>query len=433
MKSILKKLLLFLGLVIFFFVTNYFSVINDDLVWNFGFCSNFADGMTMYKDYNMVITPFYPFLIGSLMKIFGNNMLVFYILNAIIPASIMMIVLKLSKKAFIPTMLLLSFVSVPNYNLFCILLLFILLWLEKKQENDYLIGFVLGITFLTKSSVGVMLCLPTIYYLIKDFKKVLKRIVGFLIPNLLIFGIFYFNGSLYDYINYCFLGLFDFAKGNTEVSFLAIITVLSVIYLIYQFIKKKDINILYILCFQMIAFPIFNGFHVMYAGVPVLYYLMDNLSKKIDCFYEEYRKLFLLILLCPLIGSTLVAVTHDFVYDDNVFKYRYVDKKFSEDAKIIDSMFKGKYDNVYFIMYSAYLNKYLLDIPINKYDLLLKGNLGYNGENKVIEEFEKMNDIYFIMYRNYEGGQASKKIYDFVTNNCEVVDAKGKYVVYYKK
>ena len=129
MKSILKKLLLFLGLVIFFFVTNYFSVINDDLVWNFGFCSNFADGMTMYKDYNMVITPFYPFLIGSLMKIFGNNMLVFYILNAIVPASIMMIVLKLSKKAFIPTMLLLSCVSVPNYNLFCILLLFILLWL----------------------------------------------------------------------------------------------------------------------------------------------------------------------------------------------------------------------------------------------------------------------------------------------------------------
>ena len=64
MNKKLKYILLFIVLIIFFFIINYFNVINDDLIWNFGFCSNFATGMTMYKDYNMVITPLYPFLVG---------------------------------------------------------------------------------------------------------------------------------------------------------------------------------------------------------------------------------------------------------------------------------------------------------------------------------------------------------------------------------
>ena len=98
----------------------------------------------------------------------------------------MLLILKMNKKAFILTMLLLSFVSVPNYNLLCILFLFILIYLEEHNKNDYLIGFILGLTFLTKSSVGVFLSLPTIYYLFKDYKKVLKRIGSFLLPNLFV-------------------------------------------------------------------------------------------------------------------------------------------------------------------------------------------------------------------------------------------------------
>lgn len=432
MKNKVKLVLAFLGLSFFFFGINYFNVINDDLMWNYGFCNNFAKGMTMYKDYNMVITPLYPLVVGTLMKLFGNNMLVFYIINSMIPASIMMLVLKMSKKAFIPTMLLLSFVSVPNYNLLCILFLFILLWLEREDKNDYIIGILLGLTFLTKSSVGVLLCLPTIFYLKKNFRKVFKRVVGFLLPNVLIFIWFYLNGSLYDYVNYCFLGLFDFAKGNTEVSFLIVITIFSVIYLIRQFIKYKDIEILYILCFQMIAYPIFNGFHVMYAGVPVLYYMISHLPKKLDNFYKDYSKLFALFLVCPIIGSIMVVFTHDFVYVDDTFKYRYVDRKFYEDAMLIDGHFKGNYDNVYFVMYSSYLNKYLLNLDIGKYDLLLKGNLGYKGEDRVIKEWKEKKDTYFVVYQDFEGGQASKKLYDYVISNCEYLGSKGKYKIYYQ-
>ncbi len=432
MKNKFKYILLFLVLVLYFFGINYFSVINDDLIWNYGFCSNFANGMKMYKDYNMVITPLYPFFVGTGMKLFGNNMIVFYLINSLIPTFIMLLILKMNKKAFILTMLLLSFVSVPNYNLLCILFLFILMYLEEHNKNDYLIGVILGLTFLTKSSVGVFLSLPTIYYLFKDYKKVLKRIIGFLLPNIFVILIFYLNGSLYDYINYCFLGLFSFASGNTEFSLWIIILILSISYLIREYIKNKNLIIIYILCFQLIAYPIFNGFHVMYASVPVIYYIMSHLSPKIELIYKEYSKLLLLTLICPIAGTVMIYITHDFTYDNNIFKYRYVNKEFYENSRIIDSIFKGNYDNVYFVMYSSYLNKYLLNIPINKYDLLLKGNLGYNGEERIINDFKDMQDIYFVTYDKFEGGQASKKIYDYVVNNTKYVTSKGRYNVYYQ-
>lgn len=432
MKNIVKYILLFLGLVLFFFVINYFSVINDDLIWNYGFCSNFAKGMSMYKDYNMVITPLYPFIVGTLMKLFGNNMFIFYLINSLVPSIIMLLILKLNKKTFIPVMLLLSFVSTPNYNLLCILFLFILIYLEKNQKNDYLIGLLLALTFLTKSSIGIFLSLPTIYYLFKDYKKVLKRIVGFLIPNIFVIIIFFFNNSLYDYLNYCFLGLFDFAKSNTEFSPWIIILCLDVVYLIKEYLKKKDITILYILAFQLIAYPIFNGFHIMYASVPLVYYLISNLPLKINNIYLEYQKILSIVLLSPLIGTLMIYLTHDFVYDNNIFRYRYVNKEFYDNAKIIDSFFQGNYSNVYFIMYSSYLNKYLLDIPINQYDLLLKGNLGYKGEEKVIEKFKEKHNIYFVTYNNFENGQASKKIYDYVVNNSNYVTSIEQYRVYYQ-
>ena len=83
-------------------------------------------------------------------------------------------------------------------------------------------------------------------------------------------------------------------------------------------------------------------------------------------------------------------------------------------------------------MYSSYLNKYLLNIPINKYDLLLKGNLGYNGEERIINDFKDIHDIYFVTYDRFEGGQASKKIYDYVVSNTKYVTSKGRYKVYYQ-
>ena len=84
MKKIkIKPIIIFVLLVITFFCFNYFSIINLDVIWNYGFSLNFSKGLTMYSDYNMVITPLYPIIVGTFMKILGNNMIIFYLINAI--------------------------------------------------------------------------------------------------------------------------------------------------------------------------------------------------------------------------------------------------------------------------------------------------------------------------------------------------------------
>ena len=75
-----------LALIIFLFLL--FNLIlfptNLDEIWNYGFSHNLYSGLIPYKDFNMVITPFYPFIMSLGFHIFGSSMLVFHIEHAII-------------------------------------------------------------------------------------------------------------------------------------------------------------------------------------------------------------------------------------------------------------------------------------------------------------------------------------------------------------
>ena len=89
----------------------------------------------------------------------------------------------------------------------------------------------------------------------------------------------------------------------------------------------------------------------------------------------------------------------------------------------------------------AYLYKLSLNIPINEYDLTLKGNLGYNGEEKMIEKIKDLDDHSIIVTSlAFEESttsmlktQASKKIYDYITNNFSTIGQFHKFRVYIKQ
>ena len=52
----------------------------------------------------------------------------------------------------------------PSYNLFLLFLIFLIIYMEKKKSNDYLIGFVIAFSFLTKQSIGFFFIFPSFYY-----------------------------------------------------------------------------------------------------------------------------------------------------------------------------------------------------------------------------------------------------------------------------
>lgn len=418
------------------FCFNFFRPIDLDLMWNYGFSQNVSKGLIMYRDFNMVITPLYPAITGLLMHILGNNMIIFYIINTFYAMLTLFIVYKLDKKIIFPFFIYFLFNTAPGYNTLTVFYVFLLIYLEKNNKNDYLIGLVISLAFLTKSSIGVFLALPTLYY-IKKPKKILKRIVPVIITNLIVIGYFYLNNALYDYINYAFLGLLDFSNGNGNYNFITIIVILVLIYLIKEYIKTKDKELLYIIAFQIMAYPLFNISHTLLALTPVVYYLLRKYPKANNLVIKTAPIFIIIPIISLIINYNLCSPT----YDNNLFKYRYLQKEYRNDLNALKNYFKGNYDNVYFFIMEAYLYKLSLNIPINEYDLTLKGNLGYNGEEKMIEKIKDLDDHSIIVTSlvfeesttSMLKTQASKKIYDYITNNFSTIGQFHKFRVYQDK
>ena len=247
MLAVIKKnkkiILFFIFWYIMIFCFNFFRPVDLDLLWNYGFSKNVSDGLIMYKDFNMVITPFYPAITGLLMKIFSSNLIAFYLINTFYALLTLIVVYKLDKKVIFPFFIYFLLNTAPGYNTLTVFFVFLLIYLEKNNKSDYLIGLIISLAFLTKSSIGIFLALPTLYY-IKKPKKILKRIIPFIITNLIVIGYFYLNNALYDYINYAFLGLLDFKNGNGNYNIITIISILIVIYIIREYIKTKDFELL---------------------------------------------------------------------------------------------------------------------------------------------------------------------------------------------
>ena len=92
-------------------------------------------------------------------KLIGKNKIVFLLLLCL-----------LLFKAFIPT-----------YNSLCLVFIVVLMYLEKNNKNDYLIGLILGLLLLTKHSIGLGILLFSFIGL-RDLKRIGKRLIAVLIP-----------------------------------------------------------------------------------------------------------------------------------------------------------------------------------------------------------------------------------------------------------
>ena len=181
LNKILKNKYHILELILIFVITLSYNLIcaniSGDEIWNYGFSYNIANGLIPYKDFNMIINPLFPILGAIFLSIFGKNFLIYHIFNALICTSIFYIIKKQTEYNYHFIYILILLNSYPSYNLLCLLLLYILTFCENKKTNDYLIGIILGLTFLTKQHIGIMLCIPTLFT--KNKKVILKRIIGF--------------------------------------------------------------------------------------------------------------------------------------------------------------------------------------------------------------------------------------------------------------
>ena len=431
MKKI-YKCLLFILLFIFFLIFNLtVNPLNLDEIWSYGFSYNIVNGLIPYKDFNMVITPFYSILMAIPMFI-NNNLLIFHIENSIIITLFIFITYKLIKEKVFLILPLLIFplnITFPNYNFFILFLFILLIYLEKNNKNDLLIGVLLSIIFLSKQSVGIFLIPVSLYYIGK--KKNLKRFIGFIIPNVLFIIYLLITNSYKEFIDLCILGLFDFGKNNSNFNIFFIFVVLLILLILYLVKKHKKVEYYYLLGFVSICIPIFDLYHFLIYLIACLVVFHMN-----DLLFIFKPKL---VGICLFIGLAFVYITRSninikyYPNDLNLFEYRYISKKnINYTKKIIKYM--NKYNNkVMFIGPSAYYYKLVNNNKINDLDLINTGNYGYNGSNKLLNRVKELDKDYVFFIDKDElgiGKQTDQSIYKYIIKNYKKIDEISNYAIY---
>lgn len=430
-SSKVKYLFVFFSSFIFSFVFFYiFGFVYCDEVWVYGFSYNLSNDLMIYRDYNVLQMPLYFIIVSGFIKLFGSYMIVMHIFDSLLFSLMMILLYKIINWKYLIMLPLFMFWWPSGYNLLCLFFVILIIYLiYKKKDNDCLIAFIVGLCFITKQNMGVFLFIPMLFY----SKNKIKSICCFLIPFLVLSLYLIYNDAFYQFIDYCFLGMLDFGEKNTQIFSLTFsLFLINVIALLYLLLKSKfkDRELLYVLSFQFLMYPIFDIRHYCCAMFLVVYLILKKVknTRLLMIFgFGIYYFNFILFL--------------GFDYNINL------DKSFdffrnNGDLKILVEEVKeyvGDNENFFFTDYYNYYIKLYYDIPISQYDLLLSGNVGYNGMDKKFRELDELcskercyffsnkfnnNDTDDILFEQY------KEFYNYIKNNYKKVDSLLEFDIY---
>ena len=418
------KLIIFLVLFVIYLTIYYFdSEISLDEIWNYGFAYNISKGLIPYLDFNMIQTPLYAYLLGSLISIFGNSFMVMVIFNSFLSAVLHFFLIK---KYGYKTLILfpcLIFSNFTCYNFLSLVLFVIFLNIDEDGGNEYLKGFLISLLVFTKQTTGGLLLIVS-FILSKDKKKYL---IGFLPLCFFYLDYLIITNSVYQFFDYCLFSLVDFTSGNSfsltnwSVIFYIILVFLLIIMNINN--KFKDRQLVYILTFQIMAVPLFDFMHILVSVIPFLAYLLNHKYKRnlkgyvsliVVTFYISFTILFT-FLNEVFISSNTYYINNSFLYGKRVsFKLQNV-------HNIMNDIDEYSGYRIYHLYEYAYLVKLENNQTLDRYDLNLIGNLGYHGEDRCIEEIKdncsRESCLIIIDHDVTVGSQISRKINNYVKSN----------------
>lgn len=477
-----------------------------DEVWNYNTANAFAMGLIPYKQVSMITTPLLPMINSIFLKVVFNGIMTYRVLMGIVFALIVLfiylIIKELSSKKllsyicafFIGTLLIKKFLL--DYNYLFLLISLVIAFLEirdiKKNENfnfnhNLCVGFLTGLAFLTKQTIGVLLIFVMIFevfiYMKKSgfdlkFNKFIKligvRIFGMMVPIIIFLIYLGVTGAFNDFINYAIKGVREFSNNvpyyrlfDSNDKVVSIISRLFIIVYIPLFItfilesiknkKLKDelINI-YVLAFCSIPviaiiYPISDDFHLMVASVfalIIIAYLLILVLKKIGGFIKIdifYKKLLLIgiLFIIVLISFKNVIIERNINVKENVlvpFKHyegiyvpEYLSKRISDVTDKVQSYSNSGRKSIIVdaeaAIYDIVLNRYK-----KNYDMLLIGNIGENGVEKIINEIKDSHNVYyFVKNPQYAlNWQLPEDIVDYIRNNLKYHETVSVFDVYYK-
>lgn len=434
LKIIIKYALLFFTFLIF---TLILSPMNIDEIWNYGFSYNIYKGLIPYKDFNMVLTPFYPMFMSLFLHIFGKGILSIHIANAGILSFCSYLLFKMyGKKAYLIIIMFFIpfYLTFPNYNSFLSILAIILIYLEKIKDNkkytDYVIGVILGCLILTKQTVGICVLIGSLLCA-SDKNKIRKRILGCSIP-IIIFIIYLLTTNSYrQFLDLCVFGLLDFSENSQGFNGYTVVTILLLLFNLYVIVKEKNKIAYYPLFFASITIPICDLFHLS----AYLIVLSNIIVPKIKKDYINYKMFFVFLLVIDSIlmfSENYSGKKSVYPNDLNNFNYRYISRDNYDFTKKILKWMDKRDKEIVLLDANAYYFKLIQDKKIGYIDLINQGNWGYNGSKKLISQLKKYKETYFLInregYNDYS--QIDKNALKYVSSHGKKIKEIGCYDIY---
>ena len=413
---------------------------NIDEIWNYGFSYNIYKGLIPYKDFNMVLTPFYPMFMSLFLHIFGKGILSIHIANAGILSFCSYLLFKMyGKKAYLIIIMFFIpfYLTFPNYNSFLSILAIILIYLEKIKDNkkytDYVIGVILGCLILTKQTVGICVLIGSLLCA-SDKNKIRKRILGCSIP-IIIFIIYLLTTNSYrQFLDLCVFGLLDFSENSQGFNGYTVVTILLLLFNLYVIVKEKNKIAYYPLFFASITIPICDLFHLS----AYLIVLSNIIVPKIKKDYINYKMFFVFLLVIDSIlmfSENYSGKKSVYPNDLNNFNYRYISRDNYDFTKKILKWMDKRDKEIVLLDANAYYFKLIQDKKIGYIDLINQGNWGYNGSKKLISQLKKYKETYFLInregYNDYS--QIDKNALKYVSSHGKKIKEIGCYDIYYIK
>ena len=506
-KAISKDFILFIFIAVMVFsIIAINPISNLDEIWNYNTARAIAQNLIPYKDISMITTPLLPMITALFLKLIANEVIVSRVLASVLWGGVLFSIFKILKlliKEENTCLIIIALLGLLfrdcyciDYNILSLMFSLIILYIELKNidkphfennKTDFLIGILAGLTVCTKQSIGAILAIIVVGYKIifvqnkKEFieylKTAFKRIIGILIPMILVFIYLIATNSLQDFINYAVLGISTFSNkipyaqlmnnDKKEIQILSrimpfIFLAMAVLTIVLQNKKKKenigniDNKILTMLIYSLstiiIMYPISDEIHFLIAGTItfiglayILYLLGITIYNKINL--QSKKKIYKITsLMISIIAIAFIAVRGI----ENITEYTKQEKNETiehyKNIQISEYLQERINEIDIFILEQEKENKkvYILDaeaaiymIPINNYnkdyDMFLKGNIGKDGQEGQIQKIKQKetNEIILIRKRNLQSNwQTPTEVVDYVRENLEFMGEVSIYEVY---
>ncbi len=312
----------------------------------------------------------------------------------------------------------------------------------------------------------------------EQFKQYLKiaitRIIGILIPLIILFLYLIISGAFRDFINYAILGISTFSNKipyldlldnkKIEIKILSILMPISIILMIIILLITKILrednekinNLLTILVYSIsiiiVMYPISDEIHFLigsFISIVGLAYMLSLLCQNIyvQINYSRKYKLYKIVsLIIWILIFTLISVKSI----NNLYVYikteKNIDIQYFKNVEVGDGLKQriNDIDDYILKMEKEGRKVYILDaeaaiymIPIDKYnkdyDMFLKGNIGKDGEEGQIEKIKQKDEstLYLIRKKNMKSNwQTPMNVVKYIRDNLVRIGEISIYEIY---